>query len=547
MSHHGNDRENSVSIDNPAEHEALAEALMDPARWPAGGDRRERLDTHISTVILAGEYAYKLKKPVDLGFLNFLDLEARHRYCLEELRLNRRSAPQIYLEVIPISGSIEAPQPGGEGPPIDWAVKMRRFDPHALLSNPQLPLTPELIDSLAQQVASFHARIDTAPGGEFGTPELALAAMQGNFKHLLRHGGHSELLATLQLWTNETFARLRPLLEKRHRDGHIRECHGDLHLGNIALLDGQPLLFDAIEFNPTLRWIDTASDIAFLTMDLHHRGRSDLAYRLLDRYLQQTGDYQALLLLGLYEVYRALVRAKVAAIRQVQPEITPDQRQELEAELLSYLNLAGQRAQASNRGIVITHGVSGSGKSHATRDLPGPLPAIRIRSDIERKRLLQLKPEQSATEVGGYSEQVGRQTYDRLAVLTELICDAGYIAIVDATFLRQEQRERFSKLAEARKLPFLIIDCDAPQEVLRQRIAQRRQKSNNVSDANETVLINQLHSQEPLSREERSHCIRKAADRPLQAELVGEGLALGKKGIMTELSVGGQQFTFTPY
>jgi len=496
-----------VSIDNLADHEALVESLMDPARWPSGGNDRRRIDTHISTVVLAGDKAYKIKKPLDLGFLDFLSLEARHHCCREELRLNSRLAPQVYLDVVPIAGTIVHPVPGGSGEPIDWAVKMQRFDPDALLANPGQPLTPQMVTDLAVRIAAFHAKARRTADPAYGTPDKSYAPMQHNFVQLRHDGQGSALLDALEHWTSETFQRQRALMEQRHAGGHVRECHGDLHLGNIAVIDGEPVVFDAIEFNPALYWIDTISDVAFLTMDLHHRGRSDLAGLFLDRYLQDSGDHQGLALLRFYEVYRAMVRAKVAAIRQAQPEVTPEQHAALASEIQTYLDLAQRRSAAHSGGLIITHGVSGSGKSHATQQLPGQLPAVRIRSDVERKRLLDIDPSQDATAADAYSQQVSDDTYARLAMLARQVIEAGHIAIADATFLRRSQRDRMRGLAEQLQVPFVIIDCDVPTDLLRQRIRQRRQEADNVSDADIEVMLAQRRAREPLTATERPFCI----------------------------------------
>jgi aminoglycoside phosphotransferase family enzyme/predicted kinase len=470
-------------------------------------------------VVLAGDLAYKIKKPLDLGFLDFLSLASRQAACEEELRLNRRLAPEIYLAVSAITGSVEAPAIDGPGPVIDWAVCMRRFDPDAILSNLAYRLTSDLIDELARRVADFHASAAICPAQEpFGSPEVAFAPMQDNFERVRALAGSADAaFERLHAWTLDQYARLTETIRRRKVEGHVRECHGDLHLGNVALIDGEPVVFDAIEFNPGFRWIDTINDIAFLTMDLHHCGRVELAYRFLDRYLVASGDYAGTAVLRFYEVYRAMVRAKIAAIREHQ-ELSSEERRAVEAELASYVDLAEGLARPRRGAVVITHGVSGSGKSRETEDLSGQLPAVRLRSDVERKRLLGIDPHLNATARGAYSVELNRRTYGRLADLAQSVAAAGYVAIVDATFLHREQRDRFRGLAASLQVPFAIIDCDAPEAVLRERIQRRREEAGNVSDADLSVLEGQLAARDALSDEERRCSIPVRPGRPLVAK-----------------------------
>jgi aminoglycoside phosphotransferase family enzyme/predicted kinase len=491
---------------------------MDPRRWPQGGAGRRRIDTHISTVVLAGELAYKIKKPLDLGFLNFLSLESREHYCHEELRLNSRHAPQIYQAVCAVTGSIEAPRIDGEGEAIDWAVRMARFDPDAILSNLAERLDPALIERLAVRVAAFHAEAARCPEAEpFGTPDAVYAPMQQNFAQIRKQRPAAlQTLQTLERWTAGQRERNATLLRERRAGGHIRECHGDLHLGNVALIDGEPVVFDAIEFNPGLRWIDTINDVAFLTMDLNHRERAGLAQRFLDRYLRENGDYAGLRLLRFYEVYRALVRAKIAAIRLGQ-ELDAETVREVEHELSSYVDLAHALTHRHRGALVITQGVSGSGKSFVTGDLADLLPAVRLRSDVERKRLMGIDPGTDATGLGAYSAELTERTYGRLAELARSVAAAGFVAVVDATFLKRAQRARLRHVAQELEVPFVILDCDAPLDTLRERVLKRRGEADNVSDAGIAVLEGQLRDREPLNEEERALSIAVRPDRPLDA------------------------------
>jgi len=305
------------------------------------------------------------------------------------------------------------------------------------------------------------------------------------------------------------------LLEARSRAGLVRECHGDLHLGNIAMIDGRPVVFDAIEFSPALRWIDPINDAAFLTMDLRQRQRPALAQCFINRYLQVTGDYEGLALLQGFEVYRALVRAKIAAIRSGQPDLDETDRQQVEHELKAYLAVAAELAAPRRGALVILHGVSGSGKSHVAETLVEQWPAVVLRSDLERKRLLGLDATADATAHGGYAPDVTRRTYGRLAEAATVAANGGYVAVVDATFLRRGDRQEFADLAQQLGVPYAIVACEAPVAVLEARIAQRASRSGNVSDADGSVLHEQLASLDPLDTRERVRAVRVAPDRPL--------------------------------
>ena len=494
----------------------MIEALRDPARYPHAVQRVEVLETHISWVLLAGDYAYKMKKPVNLGFLDFSTLEARRFYCDEELRLNRRTAPRLYLEVVGITGSESAPQVGGEGEAIEYAVKMQRFPQEALLSRMAQggTLGAAHVDALAQGIAAFHGRIARADqAGGFGSAAEVLAPAIQNFDQieaLIGVDADVPELERLRRWTHDEHARLRATFEARKREGYVRECHGDLHLGNIALIDGVPTPFDGIEFNEALRWIDVMSEIAFLVMDLHDRRLPRLAYRFLSAYLEDTGDYAGLAVLRFYLVYRALVRAKVACIRVHQQGLPAEDRRRAEREYLEYLRLGRGLALEPRRALIIMHGLSGSGKTTVAQYLLETRGAVRIRSDVERKRLAGFEAGArtgSALGAGIYAAGLTARTYERLANLSRAILAAGYPAIVDATFLARAQREAFAALARDMELPFAIAACEAPEAVLRERVASRERGATDASEAGLNVLEHQLATWEPLSDAERRNCV----------------------------------------
>jgi uncharacterized protein len=496
--------------------QALIDALQSPEAYAHRVEGVEVHQTHISWVLLAGEFAYKIKKPVKLPFLDFSTLEKRRYFCEEELRLNRRTAEELYLAAAPITGTPESPQVGGPGEPIEWAVKMRRFPQEAILAKvlERKALTSEHIDQLARTVAEFHRRIAAAPPESlWGSWENVRQPVEENFEELLAATpAGSELhrrLVDLRQWSADQLEKFRETISARKRDGLVRECHGDVHLGNIVLLPAEEgsggekiVLFDGIEFNENFRWIDVQNEIAFPVMDLQERGRPQFAWRFLNGYLEASGDYAGLAVLPLYLSYRALVRAKVDWIRGGQGGVSRDDREQLEAEFARYLSLAESYAQPAPPQLFLTHGVSGSGKSYFARRLAEEAGLVQIRSDVERKRLFSQRDPAAL-----YSAETIAATYDRLAVLAETALAAGFSVVVDATFLERACRERFRALAESAQVPWKLLDFRASDETLRRRLAVRQQAGRDPSDAGVEVLDRQLTSRKPLSAAEQEHAV----------------------------------------
>jgi aminoglycoside phosphotransferase family enzyme/predicted kinase len=520
-------------------HKRLIQALTDRSVYEHPTTEITVLQTHISWVVLTGPYAYKVKKPVNLGFVDFSTLAKRHFFCQEELRLNRRLAPQLYLEVVAISGTPERPRLHGPGPPIEYAVKMRQFAQEHLLSHliGEGTLHVSHIDDLAHEVSAFHARIEVAaPMSCLGTPEAIYQPVQENFQHLfdaiddpVRQAHARELEA----WCQRTFVARRPDVVARKRDGFVRECHGDLHLGNMVLLDDDVVIFDCIEFNDHLRWIDVASDVAFLTMDLEDRGRSDLAHRFLHGYLEATGDYGLLLLLPFYCTYRATVRAKVAGIRLGQGALPPAEAAHVREAFGSYLDLAAQYTRPSRPRLLITHGVSGSGKTYGTQRLIEATGAIRLRSDVERKRLYGLAPLERSTGHSAlklYAPEVTQRTYEQLAQHAAVVMQAGFTAVVDATFLTRAQRDAFRRLATQLGVPCTILDFRAHTATVQRRVARRSAHADDASEADLTVLHGQCATREPLTAEEQSCALTIDTDAPQALEHLLEAVrAMGEE------------------
>ena len=488
---------------------ALIAALLQPTRYPQPVAEVKHLQTHISHVLLAGDYAYKVKKPLNLGFLDFTSLAQRKYYCEEELRLNGRLAPDLYLDCIPVSGSAAEPRLGDpSGPVIDYAVRMRRFSQTALLDQWLAAGKLELrhLDALARRLAEFHRAIPAAdPAAPFGIPERVQQPMLDNFTHtrpLLADPADLATLAEVEDWTLETFTRLHPHLAGRKVGGWIREGHGDLHLGNMVLDDaGQVLIFDCIEFNEDFRWIDVINDLAFLTMDLRSRRAAPFAQRVLNAYLEYSGDFAGAALLDYYQVYRAMVRAKINAIQSSQDSVPESARAAAREQCRAYLQLALTLTRPPTPFLLITHGVSGSGKSRRTGQLLETFPgAIRIRSDVERKRLFGLGPlddSRSALGQGLYTPDVSARTYQRLQELADGLLSAGHPVLVDATFQKRQHRQPFRELAARHGVPFILLDCSADPAILRARVAARRARGDDAAEADVAVLERQLQYDEP--------------------------------------------------
>lgn len=497
-----------------AEHRRRATALQRPCAWPHPVESVEVIETHISTVLLGGDYAYKLKKPVDLGFLDFTCLDRRYYYCTEEVRLNRRLAPRVYLDVVPVTEDATGPRIGGEGRVVDWAVKMRRFPQSALLGSQVQRGVPEagLIERLADKLTRFHASAAVSTDARYGAPERVSKRALENFDalaHTLSAQEQRVRLQWLHRWTREAAQRLAPVFEQRQEQGHVRECHGDLHLDNIIIWDGELTAFDCIEFAPDLRWIDTANDIAFTVMDLHFRAQPVAAHHLLNAYLESSGDYDALAVIPFYSVYRALVRAKIDTLLLEESRVS-EVRQTIMARVERYLALAEHLARPAPAGLVITCGVAGSGKSTAAQALVERFGCIRLRSDVERKRLLGLGKHAhtgSALGSGAYTHEQTQQTYERLCVLAERVLGAGFVPVVDATFLNRAQRRRFADLANEWDADFAILALEVQPAQLRARLVQRQAGGRDASEADLEVLEQQLRQREPLDASEREHAI----------------------------------------
>lgn len=501
--------------------------MLNPALYPHPVQHVQVVHTHISTIFLTGAFAYKFKKPVNFGFLDFSTLERRKACCEAELAVNRHFAPALYVGVVALVRAGEdyhllPAKSDLQGEVIDYAVQMHQFDPAGQLDNRLQAgrLTAADIDRLAEQVAAAHQAAEIAVvGTPFGLPAQVFAPAQQNVQQLRQHLQDAALLAQVQRlenWLQQGFPTLAGIFQQRREQGFIRACHGDLHLGNIAMIGGDVIFFDAIEFNEGLRWIDVASDLAFLLMDLTDRGCPQWAWQTLNHWLAATGDYAALAVLRFYLVYRAMVRAKVQALRWAQVQHDAAEQQLCLQRCAGYLQLAQFYIQAAPPALAITHGVSGSGKSYGAAQLAGALGLVHLRADVERKRLVGL-PATARGDASLYTPAMTGRTYRRLAELATLALRHGYAVVVDATFLDGQQRQFFQQLARQQGAAYLVLAFQADPAQLEENVRRRQQLGTDASDADVAVLRQQLDCYRPLQDNE-----------PYVTVAYGDGLPLDK-------------------
>jgi aminoglycoside phosphotransferase family enzyme/predicted kinase len=495
----------------------LADRLLAPEAYPHAVVTPIRVvETHISRVLLTGTYAYKIKKPVRLSFLDYSTLAKRRACCEEEVRLNRRYAPDLYLGVSTVGGPATAPRIDAGGEPVEYAVRMRQFDRQdelgALLATHGVDAAE--LAALGEHVARFHA--SAAPvvaTSSFGTADAVRKIILDNFaslRSLPEAAQWQETVQALEQWVELAHERLATLISSRRDSGLVRECHGDLHCGNVVRWDGALVPFDGIEFDPALRFIDVANDIAFLTMDLAMHDRRDLRHAVLQAWTQTLGDFGGLPLLPYFETYRALVRAKVAALRAMQEQGGSQQRSLECGTAARYLAWAVGRARRPPPCLVLTCGLSGSGKTSVARAVATPLRALHVRSDVERKRLAGLGPlddSRSPPDGGIYSLDYTERTYSRLQDCATSALLGGESVIVDAAFLKRDERREMLGLARRMAVPFAILHCVAPLAVLRDRLESRSRSGSDASEAGVAILDRQPGYWEDFDDEEQAKVV----------------------------------------
>jgi hypothetical protein len=519
---------NRPIIDGLLAPEAYPHAVVTPIRVA---------ETHISWVLLTGPYAYKIKKPLRLSFLDYSTPELRHRCCDEEVRLNSRYAPDLYLGVATINGTPDSPRIDGAGEVLEHAVRMRQFDPRdeldALVA--ARAVSASELATLGEHVARFHAdAAEVDPASTFGSAETVRRVISDNFAELQRlpeARRWADSLKMLRQWVDHAHARLCSRVDHRRGTGRVRECHGDLHSGNVVRWQGALTPFDGIEFDPALRFIDVTNDVAFLTMDLAMHGRADLRRAFLQAWTQTLADFGGLPLLAYFETYRALVRAKVAALRAMQErDGSPERSRDCDAAG-RYLDWAAERTRRTSAGLVLTCGLSGSGKTWIARELASKLHALHIRSDVERKRLAglgALEDSRSPPDGGIYTREFTARTYERLEECAADALAGGEGVIVDAAFLKRDERRRMLDLARKWSVPVAIVHCVAPHEVLRSRLEKRARSGTDASEAGVTILDRQPGFWEDFADNEHRSIVTARTDSPDATQVALDGLnALG--------------------
>ncbi|QIZ72955.1 bifunctional aminoglycoside phosphotransferase/ATP-binding protein [Oxynema aestuarii] len=492
------------------------EALLDPNIYPHPvKEPIQLIQTHASFVLLTGDYVYKIKKSVNFGFLDYSTLEKRRHFCQEEVRMNRRSAPEIYLGVVALTQTADTPvetlrdrlEFDGTGDPVEYAVKMRQFPQECLFSSlfQAGKLSEDRMRELGRVVAEFHGKTETDDRIlQFGEIAQIRQAIDENYRQTEKYIGGPQTRQQFEetkAYSDRFFVERKDLFKTRIAREKIRECHGDLHLRNIALYDDRIILFDCIEFNESFRFVDVMYDIAFAVMDLESRGSHVLATVFLNEYLERTGDWEGVQVLPLYLSRQAYVRGKVTSFLLDDPTVDETEKDRARDTAAHYYELAWQYTRRDRGRLILMSGLSGSGKSTVARQLAKPTGAIHIRSDAVRKHLAGIALHDRGTDAI-YTPEMSRKTYGRLLELGELLASQGFTVILDAKYDTRNHREAAIAVAEKREIPLTIAHCTAPMEVLRDRLHQRR---GDIADATADLLASQQQAAESFTEREQAY------------------------------------------
>ncbi len=491
------------------QYDAVIAALQQPDAYPEPAGAIEHQQTHISHLFLIKDYVYKVKKPVDFGFLNFTTLELREHFCQEELRLNRRMSPSIYLEVVEVrqdgNGRITL---GGSGATIEYAVKMRRLPAsraisHLLATN---SFTTEMTEQLATQIGAFHKSAGTgAHISIHGSPEAIEAVIAQNFEQTKRYRKRTISLKKhqrLQAYSQDFLREHRDVLEQRQQQGWVRDGHGDLHSAQVFMTNDGAQILDCIEFLEAFRCTDILADAAFMAMDLDQAGRHDLSLIFMDAWRKQTGDTSNNALLDFYKIYRAYVRGKVESFRLDDPNVPDDEKRAISARAQRYFNLAYQYISVAPKPkLVLMSGMVGTGKSTVARHLACDGGMAVLSTDIIRKQLAEMPPTErnySSFGSGIYTPEFSKRTYDELFARAAQYLREGRSVLLDATFGRRSSREDAAAFAERQGADFWVVECVANEEQVKQRLFRRERRGSSVSDGRWEIYEQEKATFEPL-------------------------------------------------
>ncbi|HOX94317.1 MAG TPA: AAA family ATPase [Syntrophales bacterium] len=506
-------------------HPKLADAMSRPDFYPHRPSSVEVIQTHISFIFIADDCVYKVKKAVDFGFLDFTTLEKRRFYCREELRLNKRLAPDFYLEVIDISedaGGNIVMGPGGKV--IEYAVKMKRLPTDRMLKGllSRGRVVPADMERVARRVSEFHRLADT--GGridENGGLDVIRKNQDENFDQTEKYIGMTipeEQYRFIQSFINDFMDRNRALFERRVEEHRIRDCHGDLHIEHICLADGI-VIFDCIEFNERFRFGDVAAEVAFLAMDLDFNGYPDHARAFVDAYVRLSGDPELTKLLNFYRTYYAYVRGKVISFRLDDRAIDEKGREEAKDLASRYFDLAyAYAARPEGKTLILTAGLMGTGKSVLASRLASRLDAEVIRMDVLRKEMCHIAPTEHRYEDFGkgiYSGDVSRKAYERALEAAALKLREGRSVIIDASFKNRAERRRAAQIAAELRADFFIVECVLPDRLVTKRLAARMSEKGEVSDGRTEILEAQKRDFERIDEvPARSHIVIDTSEDP---------------------------------
>jgi aminoglycoside phosphotransferase family enzyme/predicted kinase len=519
-----------VESDSNGEHRREMEvALADPTFYPHRATNIQVEETHISKVFLTGDFAYKVKKPVNLGFLDFTTLKKRRHYCKQEVLLNQRLSKGVYLDVVAITREPTAYMLNGPGEPVEYAVKMRQLPREKTMLELLLrgKLSGAMVQELVDVLVRFYQKARKGPEIEvMGSREMVEINTREDFTQtepfvpeILNQKKFSRLNQAVRTFLSNH----EQLFNHRIETGFIRDCHGDLRLGHIYFLDHSDSLtgiqiIDCIEFNERFRYGDVAEDLAFLAMDLDYHGFAEVSQELITAYAQAANDPEVFLLLDFYKCYRAHVRCKVECLRQAVGDLPAKKARVVEERAQRYFDLASWYAASFNRPTLwIVCGLIGSGKSTIAAELAKPLTVKVLSSDFIRKKMFGFSPQEpalAAFEEGLYTPVVTARTYQNMLLQAKVEISNGNSVILDATFGKRQHRETFRHLAQEMGANVIFVECLCPDSELRKRLAGRQGKIT-ISDARLQHLEAQRHVFEPLNELEDSIHVRVRTDQAL--------------------------------